>query len=163
MTKRYYAKEIPESPCWIFGQPYRFDLLATEDPVLIQELDKCVRKGIGGISALSESNYTEELKKKQDEKLLQSFSKPSQRRNELSALNLSPSASRAVGRLSSGGTFAQRQRPEGGIQSDRQAAMPEPIGMGEALSALLHSVCKWPSRKSAAYFTTVSLLAIKTK
>src|SRR5574342_967290 len=64
---KYYRKEIPESAVYIFGQPFRFDLLATEDVPLIHELDKCVRKQMGGVVEITKEIYDIELKKKEGE------------------------------------------------------------------------------------------------
>lgn len=62
---RYFKKELPDNPVYCLGQPFRFDFLATEDAVLISELDKCIRKQMGGVIAITKEEYEEELKKKE--------------------------------------------------------------------------------------------------
>lgn len=62
---RYFKKELPENPVYCRGQPFRFDFLATDDMLLISELDKCIRKQMGGVISITEAEYTEEVKKKE--------------------------------------------------------------------------------------------------
>ena len=60
----YFAKELENQPVFVFGHPMRFDFLATEDPALISELNKCAAKGVGGVISITKEHYDEELKKK---------------------------------------------------------------------------------------------------
>ena len=62
---RYFLKEIPTNPIYVMGQPYRFDFLATEDPLLISELDKCIKHQRGGVVAITQETYEAEVKKKE--------------------------------------------------------------------------------------------------
>src|SRR4030095_9689667 len=92
---KYYRKEIPEQAVLIFGHPYRFDFLATEDTSLIHELDKCIAKQRGGVIAITQEEYDSELKKKATEQLLRDSSKPPHQRQEIRAPQL-PQDRRAV-------------------------------------------------------------------
>jgi hypothetical protein len=60
----YFRKELPESAVYVNGFPMRFDFLATEDPALVAELNKCVAKGVGGIVSITKEEYDLELSKK---------------------------------------------------------------------------------------------------
>lgn len=110
MTK-YYQKEIPESPVYVQGTPLKFDILETADPVLIEELDKCVLKGRGGVFSITAEVYAEELKKKASGSSLPFGSTQKHSRQELSALLLNPRnvADGASGLDFSGSVFANRQ------------------------------------------------------
>ena len=96
-TTRYYSKDLPESPVYIMGHPMKFDILATQDTLLITELDKCVKKGVGGVATMSEADYNEAVKKKE-----LSGNSPSssngQRRQVLSALHLQQNVQPVAGR-----------------------------------------------------------------
>lgn len=109
---KYYRKEIPEAPVFVSGHPYRFDILATEDTILITELDKCVARHVGGVISISKEEYEEEVKKKEQLSLLKNNSKP-QQRQEISALRLD--ARRVVEAVSNPaprtGMFAKPQVP----------------------------------------------------
>lgn len=105
MPTKWYTKELPTSPVWILGAPFRFDILETSDNALITELDKCARQGIGGVSSITQEQYGEESKKKQDENLSANNSNPAQWRKELVAPHFQgPSAA--------GGSFAKPQQPQ---------------------------------------------------
>lgn len=62
---RYFSKEIPESGVIVNGTTMRFDLLETEDPILISELDKCIARGVGGVISITKEQYDDEVKKKE--------------------------------------------------------------------------------------------------
>jgi hypothetical protein len=127
--QRHYRKEIPESSVFIAGHPMRFDILETEDPMLIAELDKCVARGIGGVIQITPEEYAEEVKKKEQWKLLNSSSKP-QHRQEISALRLDARrVVEAVGNPSPKiGQFAKPQIPTDGHRlASPPKEMPEPI------------------------------------
>jgi hypothetical protein len=131
---KYYRKEIPEQAILIFGQPFRFDFLATEDQSLIHELDKCIAKQRGGIIGITKEEYDVEVKKKETESFLQGSSKPLQhQRHELKAIPL-PQDRRAVEVVANpggrrNGMFAQPQRGrDGTVLNGRQdTPMPDPI------------------------------------
>lgn len=127
--QRHFKKEIPESAVFVLGHPMRFDLLQTEDPMLIAELDKCVARGVGGVISISPEEYSEESKKKAQSSLLNNNSKPPHRQ-ELSALQLD--ARRVVEAVSNpaprSGMFAKPQIPTDGPRfNGNQKPMPEPI------------------------------------
>lgn len=82
---RYFSKEIPETAVVINGTSMRFDILETADPVLIQELDNCVARGVGGVVAISEAQYQEEVKKKAQGNSSHDSLNPRRQRQELSA------------------------------------------------------------------------------
>lgn len=86
--RKFYSKEIPDSPVYVAGHPLTFDILETQDAALIVELDKCVNKGVGGVLSLSEEQFNEELKKKETGKLSANSLRPRQSRTELSAIQL---------------------------------------------------------------------------
>jgi len=127
---KYFRKEIEQSPVYIRGQPFRFDILATEDAMLIAELDKCVRRQIGGVIEITEAEYQDESKKKESEQLSRNSSNPLQHRAELKSLNLPPDR-RAVEVVANpggrrNGMFARPQmgdRP----QPRSNEPMPDPI------------------------------------
>lgn len=60
--KAYYSKELPDQALFLRGKAYRFDIMETEDASLIQLLDACAAKRIGGVQRISEEQYN--LKKK---------------------------------------------------------------------------------------------------
>lgn len=132
MSTKYYSKEIPEQAVYIFGQPFRFDFLATEDVALITELDKCVRKQVGGVISITKEQYEDEVKKKS----IATQSSNSFRRPELQASHLQiPQDRRAVEVVANpggkrNGMFARQQMDRDGISpSHRQNSepMPDPI------------------------------------
>jgi hypothetical protein len=131
---RYFRKEIPEQAILVFGQPFRFDLLATEDQSLIHELDKCIAKQRGGVIAIEKDEHDSELKKKLTENLLRDNSKPPHQRQELKAHPL-PQDRRAVEVVANpggrrGGMFARPQvGRDGTVLNGRHDAspMPDPI------------------------------------
>lgn len=136
---RYYSKEIPDSAVFINGAAMRFDILETNDAVLIAELDKCIARGIGGVLSITAEQYAEEAKKKAEGNSsgFNSNSKP--QRRELSAHQLG--GLRAAGANGNGsGQFAAPQQPERarnqhGLGPVREPAkMPDPIEVPTAES-----------------------------
>ena len=125
---RYYRKEIEESPVFIAGHPYRFSILATEDTILITELDKCAIRGVGGVIRITKEEYDSEYEKKNQLNLLNLSSKP-QQRQEISALRLD--ARRVVEAVSNPaprtGMFAKPQVPPASDSHRNGAPVPEPI------------------------------------
>lgn len=65
MTTKFYGKDIPEAPVYVRGTPLKFEVLETGDAVLIQELDRCIREGRGGVFEITKDQYDEGVKKKQ--------------------------------------------------------------------------------------------------
>lgn len=132
MANKYYQKELPDQPCWIKGNPIKFDILETADPILIRELDNCVARGIAGIIPITEEQYQEELKKKAHASESGSSSNRKQGRQELSALHARRVAE-AQGRgqtfqFGAQGTFAGPQRDGAGSKLPTSGRpMPEPI------------------------------------
>lgn len=138
MTK-YYRKELENQPVFIFGHPMRFDFLATEDVVLISELDKCAARGIGGVISITRELYEEEVKKKELE-MSNGNSKPhpsTPHRQEILSPNLDGRrvAEVVANPRGSRGMFARPQtgdrqgwppqNRQGG--DDRHGPMPDPI------------------------------------
>lgn len=91
---RFYTKELPESPIYIQGRPFRFDFMATEDGWLISEFSNAIAQGIGGIVEITKEQYDESIKKKSESPSQPSF----QRRSEIipSPFNHAPAARPAV-------------------------------------------------------------------
>jgi hypothetical protein len=56
MTK-FYRKELPDTPVYINGAPVRFEVLRTEDQTMINELDACIARHMGGIVAITEEEF----------------------------------------------------------------------------------------------------------
>lgn len=123
---RYFRKELPENPVYIMGQPFRFDFFATEDAVLIAELDKCVHRQMGGVVSITEAEYAEEVKKKEQSAKYASSSNGNQfgRRQEIVApqfqhlnLGLDQSGRRVAAVVANpssrrGGLLAQQALPQ---------------------------------------------------
>jgi len=119
---KYYQKELPESPIFVRGAPLRFDIMATEDPVLIGELTNCVNGHFGGIIEITEEQYAEELKKKESRKASNASSNSQQWRQELSALH-QPQRNAAVA-----GSFARPQQPlPDQMSPSPRVPMPDPL------------------------------------
>lgn len=85
MAIKYYRKEIPTTPVYIDGVPFRFEILRTEDPKLIEALDSAILKQIGGVIAITADEYDAEAKKKASGQPSSYGSTPRGRRLELSA------------------------------------------------------------------------------
>ena len=90
MPKRYYLKELPQSAVYISGHPFKFDILETEDPGLISQLDACVARHVGGVMAITKEQFEVEAQKKTSGIICESGPKqkpPTQRNSELSTLH----------------------------------------------------------------------------
>jgi hypothetical protein len=129
---RYFKKEIPDQAIYVFGQPFRFDFLATEDPAMIIELDKCIAKQRGGVIAISKEEYEVEAQKKTNEQLLRNASQPHRQELKSSNLNLHPERRAAEAVVNPGGSrkgmFARQQMDRQGVAAHRQQEpMPDPI------------------------------------
>jgi hypothetical protein len=129
---KYYRKEIPDQAIYVFGQPFRFDILATEEVPLIHELDKCIAKQRGGVIAITQEEYEVEVKKKATEQLLRNASQPHRPELKSSNLNLQPERRVAEAVVNPGGSrqgmFARQQMDRQGIAAHRQQElMPDPI------------------------------------
>lgn len=85
MATKYYRKDIPEMPVYINGTPLKFEVLETADGSLIQELDKCIAFGRGGVISIGKEEFDEAVKKKENETISESGYKQKLRRPELSA------------------------------------------------------------------------------
>lgn len=139
--RKFYLKEIPDTPVIVNGASMRFDVLATEDPTLIAELDKCIEKSIGGVIAITEEVYNEEVKKKESGTHSGSNLKRRHQRQELSAIQLVEL--RAAVAASGKGQFASPQIPSGrnhtpnnrpGLPGTRGGPTPDPIEVPTAES-----------------------------
>lgn len=136
---RYFSKEIPESAVVINGTSMRFDLLETADQILINELDACIARGVGGVVSISEAQYQEEVKKKASGNSSHNSLNPRRQRQELSAnqlLNLRAVA--GAGNGNANGQFAQPQMgrphtPNNSFGLPRaQGPAPDPIEVPSA-------------------------------
>lgn len=92
----------------------KFDFLATQDTLLIAELDKCVKKGIGGVMALNEAEYNEAIKKKESLPNSLDSLNPVKRRQVLSALHLNvrPAAAGPIRQVQPGASPVTGRMPE---------------------------------------------------
>lgn len=119
MANKYYRKELPDTAIYLFGAPYKFDVLETSDSLMISELDKCVARGVGGVVAITEEQYQDEVKKKAS----WNSSKPNlnqpRGRQELSALH----ARRVAEAVGKGGSFRENGT-FAAPQHDRQKTLP---------------------------------------
>jgi hypothetical protein len=95
MSTSYYSKELPDQPLYINGTPYRFETLATDDPVLSKHLDNAAAKHVGGIVKISKAEYdaAQDLKKKNPQP---AFSQKRHQREEVKQ-KLLPSRPRSRG------------------------------------------------------------------
>jgi hypothetical protein len=84
--RKFYAKELPESPVYVAGHPLIFDFMETEDSALIGELDKCVARHVGGVIEISEEQFREEVKKKGTGNSSANNLRPRLQRTELAAV-----------------------------------------------------------------------------
>lgn len=107
--RKFYSKEIPESPVYVAGHPLVFDVLETEDAALIAELDKCVARGVGGVMTITQEQFEVEVKKKSNGQLSNGSLRPKQQRQELSAMQLA--GLRAVEGAGKVSQFARPQQP----------------------------------------------------
>lgn len=143
-SSRYYRKEIPESPIYIFGKPLKFEILETADASLIAELDKCIAHGRGGVIAISQDEYEAEKKTCQREMRSDSVYKQNRQRLELSSpLFGQHLAVDAANEIRISGAFARPQErehtpnnqfglPAGAVGPGNSKAMPDPIELPKA-------------------------------
>ena len=63
---KYFKKEIPETPLYLsIGKPLTFEYvdqngfgyLRTDDGFIIEEMNKCISRGTGGVTEISEEEY----------------------------------------------------------------------------------------------------------
>jgi hypothetical protein len=104
--RKFYAKELPESPVYVAGHPLIFDFMETEDSALIAELDKCVARHVGGVVEISEEQFIDEIKKKETGNNSANSLRPRLQRTELQAVQWD--ALRAAG----GGVSSQFAKPQ---------------------------------------------------
>ena len=140
--RKFYAKELPESPVYVAGHPLIFDFMETEDAALISELDKCVARHVGGVVEISEAQFTEEVKKKENGNKSADSLRPKLQRTELQAVQWGAQHAAGVG---VNGQFAKpkfqrEQRPHNrpglpsGNSPNGSHAMPDPIEVPTAES-----------------------------
>lgn len=138
MTK-FYRKDIPQMPVYIHGTPLKFEILETSDQMLIEELDKCIAFGRGGVSEMTRAQFEEEAKKKPTGTSSESGYKQRQTRLELSSQLLNQNLV-AEGGINIGGQFARPQDigrvatpheqfglPGGSVGPAPGRPMPDPI------------------------------------
>jgi hypothetical protein len=143
---RFFQKELPEAQIWIAGHPIQFDIMETNDPLLIAEFENCIRRNSGGITEITAEKYAEEVKKKELEKLSGSNSKPQHKRTELSAFQFGNPGAAVASR------FARQQSPttERGMVAPVGHPMPDPIEVPTAASFALPPVAKMKDLKQMA-------------
>ena len=127
---KYYRKDIPEMPVYVHGQPLKFEILETGDSALIEELDKCVAFGRGGVIAMTAEEYAEESKKKPPVTNSESVYKQRQRRLELSSQLLSQSLAVDGAGVSVSSAFAKPQDIGRSHTPHERFGMPSGVGPG---------------------------------
>lgn len=140
MPTKYYRKDIPEMPVYIHGTPLKFEILETADAALIEELDRCIQFGRGGVSGITKEQFDEEAKKKPTATLSESGYKQRQQRVELSSQLQSQSLVAEAAGINLGGQFARPQDigraqtpnekfglPGGAVGPAGGRPMPDPI------------------------------------
>ncbi len=146
MPTKFYRKDIPEMPVYIFGKPLKFEILETADPALIEELDKCIQFGRGGVIAMTAEQFEEEAKKKPSGTSSESVYKQKRQRLELSSpLSMHDLAAEGANDVRISSAFAQPQEREAtphtrfGLPSGTGPApgsgskpMPDPIEVPKA-------------------------------
>lgn len=125
MPKKFYSKELPDQPVYVNGFPLRFDIVETEDPTLIRELDNCVRNGMGGVVAITQEQYAEEVKKKELGILSNGSSNKPPWRTELSA-------NQRLNAAVVGGSFAKPQQPPQVAIERQPQQMPDKLSVPDA-------------------------------
>jgi len=108
MTTKFYRKDIPQMPVYVRGTPLKFEILETQDPILIEELDRCIAFNRGGVMSISQQEFEEEAKKKPSGTISESGYKQRQQRVELSSPLLSQNLVADAG-INIGGQFARPQ------------------------------------------------------
>ena len=139
MPNKFYRKDIPQMPVYVHGTPLKFELLETADAMLIEELDKCIAFGRGGVISITKEEFDEEAKKKPPGTISESGYKQRQQRLELSS-PLQGQSLAADGGINIGGQFARPQdvgrahtpherfgMPSGAIGPSGAKPMPDPI------------------------------------
>lgn len=139
MPTKYYRKEIPEMPLYIHGSPLKFEILETADAALIEELDRCIAFGRGGVMAITQPEFEDEAKKKPPVTISESGYKQNRNRLELSSPLLNQNLA-AEGGINLGGQFARPQDigrahepnekfglPNGAVGPAGGRPMPDPI------------------------------------
>lgn len=121
--RKFYSKELPESPVYVAGHPLVFDFLETEDAALIEELDKCIARHVGGVVSITEDQFREEVKKKENGSPSAASLRPKLQRTELQAIQWDVlRAAAGTGHVSQ---FAK-------VQADRRPharhGLPNPMG-----------------------------------
>lgn len=139
MPSKFYRKDIPQMPVYIHGTPLKFEILETADAALIEELDRCIAFGRGGVISITKEEYEEEAKKKPQGTFSESGYKQKLTRLELSSqlLNQNPVAEAGI---NIGGQFARPQDigrahepnekfglPNGTVGPAGGRPMPDPI------------------------------------
>jgi len=142
--RKFYSKDLPESPVYVAGHPLIFDFLETEDSALISELDKCVARCVGGVKEITQDEFTEEVKKKESGNSSANNLRPKLQRTELQAVQWD--ALRAAGAGVNKGQFSRPQMPEHrphnqhglpssqGPSASNGKVMPDPIEVPTAES-----------------------------
>ena len=139
MTTKYYRKDIPQMPVYVRGTPLKFEILETQDPILIEELDKCIAFSRGGVMSITKEEFEEEAKKKPSGTTSESGYKQRQQRVELSSQLLNQNLV-VDGGINVGGQFANPQDfgrphtpketfglPNGAVGPAGGRPMPDPI------------------------------------
>jgi hypothetical protein len=140
MPTKYYRKDIPEMPVYIFGKPLKFEILETSDASLIEELDKCIQFGRGGVIGISAQEFEQEAQKKTSGISSESVYKQKRQRQELSSPLLAQEAAAGAGDIRISSAFAQPQErehtphnrpglPGGAIGPAPGKPMPDPIDL----------------------------------
>jgi hypothetical protein len=124
--RKFYAKDLPESPVYVAGHPLIFDFLETEDAALISELDKCIAYSRGGVTEITEDRFKEEVKKKENGNNSANSLRPRMQRTELQAVQWD--ALRAAGAEGSRGQFAKPQVFEREHRPHNRPGLPAATG-----------------------------------
>jgi hypothetical protein len=127
---KWYSKELPDAPVYVNGFPLRFDFLATEDPTLIAELDKCAHRGMGGVVSITQEEYEVEVKKKDSSIQSSNSLNPPPHRTELQAFHRVDAkrvAEAVANPASRRGMFARPQTGDRPVHQNQQESMPDPI------------------------------------
>ena len=125
MAMKFYRKELPTQPIYVNGRPMLFDVTATEDPVLISQLDAAIAGHRGGIESITEEEYQSEVQKKTTEK--RSGDDSRNRRFELSAIHLGAHAAAGAVNLSSSDVRIPGQPVSTAVRLPSGRELPDPI------------------------------------
>lgn len=127
MPTKYYKKDIPQMPVYVRGTPLKFEIMETSDAVLIEELDKCIQFGRGGVESITREQFEEEAKKKPSGTISESGYKQRQHRVELSSPLLNQNLAADAG-INIGGQFAKPQDVGRAHTPHQQFGMPNGVG-----------------------------------